>query len=183
VPVYAVGRERGIPYYVMRLIPGKSLAEIIRELRRPDNPDAADEGAGDQTEPDAMATTLANELASGRLVPGRDDADQAEPLASGAGQAMHAEMGPGSPQSPPPGSATTTLSVGGSSTCDRAYFRSAARLGVQAAEALDYAHREGVVHRDIKPANLLVDLRGHLWITDFGLARLPGARDPTPTGD
>jgi WD40 repeat protein len=48
--------------------------------------------------------------------------------------------------------------------------RWAAQLGVQAAEALEHAHQVGVVHRDIKPANLLVDVRGHLWITDFGLA-------------
>ena len=32
----------------------------------------------------------------------------------------------------------------------------------------------GVVHRDVKPANLLIDDRGQLWVTDFGLARLQG---------
>src|SRR5438477_406925 len=53
------------------------------------------------------------------------------------------------------------------------FFRTVARLGIQAAEALEHAHSLGVVHRDIKPANLLVDVRGNLWITDFGLARLP----------
>jgi tetratricopeptide (TPR) repeat protein len=46
-----------------------------------------------------------------------------------------------------------------------------ARLGVQAAEALEHAHQQGVIHRDIKPANLLVDMQGNLWVTDFGLAR------------
>ena len=58
-----------------------------------------------------------------------------------------------------------------SPTCDREYLRSVARLGIQAADALDHAHRQGIIHRDIKPANLLVDIHGDLWITDFGLAR------------
>ncbi len=54
---------------------------------------------------------------------------------------------------------------------------------MQAAEALEHAHEQGVLHRDIKPANLLVDGRGNLWITDFGLARLQGDAGLTMTGD
>jgi tetratricopeptide (TPR) repeat protein len=65
----------------------------------------------------------------------------------------------------------------------RTFFRTVARLGVQAAEALEHAHQMGLLHRDIKPANLLVDLRGQLWITDFGLARVRDEAGPTLTGD
>ena len=112
LPVLAVGCERGVHFYAMRLVDGFTLADAIRELRQADD--------------------------------------------------TSAERWDGS-------SALATLTTDGS-TRSPDYFRAVARLGIQAAEALDHAHATGVIHRDIKPSNLLLDARGHLWVTDFGLA-------------
>src|SRR5437868_1786791 len=65
----------------------------------------------------------------------------------------------------------------------RHFFRQVARIGVQAAEALSYAHGQGIVHRDIKPSNLLLDTQGTVWVTDFGLAKAEGMEELTQTGD
>ena len=58
-----------------------------------------------------------------------------------------------------------------------------ASIGVQVAEALEYAHKQGIHHRDIKPSNLLLDTQGTVWVTDFGLAKADDQQNLTHTGD
>ncbi len=50
------------------------------------------------------------------------------------------------------------------------YFRSVARVMLDAAEAVHHAHEAGIIHRDLKPSNLMVDTAEHCWVLDFGLA-------------
>jgi WD40 repeat protein/tRNA A-37 threonylcarbamoyl transferase component Bud32/DNA-directed RNA polymerase subunit RPC12/RpoP len=60
---------------------------------------------------------------------------------------------------------------------ERPDFRKSARLVLELAEGLDYAHGLGIVHRDVKPANVMVDEQGQPHVMDFGLARFEGSEE------
>jgi WD40 repeat protein len=75
----------------------------------------------------------------------------------------------------------TSRSVSGGSAWLRG--KAAAKIGLQVARALEYAHRQGTLHRDIKPSNILVDGLGTAWVTDFGLAKAAEDEDLTRSGD
>src|SRR5690242_4483092 len=55
------------------------------------------------------------------------------------------------------------------------------RIFTQLADALSYAHTNGVIHRDLKPANALIDSHGNIFLTDFGIARLLESASPRLT--
>lgn len=64
----------------------------------------------------------------------------------------------------------------------RPYFLQVARWIADAADALHYAHGQGIVHRDIKPANIILATDRRIMITDFGLAKSSGEQSVTMTG-
>ena len=60
--------------------------------------------------------------------------------------------------------------------------RRAAEIMAQVADALDFAHKRGVVHRDVKPGNILVGPGGRIKLTEFGIARAAEGTRLTATG-
>jgi serine/threonine protein kinase/tetratricopeptide (TPR) repeat protein len=158
-PVYAVGCEGGLHYFAMQFIEGQTLAAVMALLR-----DRVAINLWCRTGADAPTVTLNHDGS-----PPADAGDTPYP-------------GPYGATTPDRDLPAIELS---NQYClhRRAYHRMVARIGIEAALALEHAHQLGVIHRDIKPGNLMLDHSGHLWVTDFGLARLASEVGPTVTGD
>jgi serine/threonine protein kinase/WD40 repeat protein/regulation of enolase protein 1 (concanavalin A-like superfamily) len=155
VPVYEVGEDGAYCFYAMQFIRGQGLDKVLEELRSLRDARPGDEGRPARS----AALSLLTEAYQG------DAPKPAPPPAKTSSVSL-------------PGDADRSAAESGHA----AYHRGVARVGVQAAEALDHAHREGVVHRDVKPSNLLLDADGRVWVADFGLAQTDGAA-LTVTGD
>ncbi|HEV3445365.1 MAG TPA: serine/threonine-protein kinase [Gemmataceae bacterium] len=176
VPVFGVGEHDGMPYYAMQFIHGQGLETVLEEVRRLRAAQAKFPVAPFDAAPE-MGVTVAQGLLTGRFATvSLDGALEADSRAPVAGV---------SSQSDRPGESSNGSSAGSRSFArpDAEYYRSVARIGVQLADALAYAHQQGVLHRDVKPSNLLLDTQGAVWITDFGLAKDDSNIDLTEPGD
>ncbi|WP_182867176.1 serine/threonine-protein kinase [Stieleria mannarensis] len=162
VPVFGVGHHSGLHYFVMQRIKGVGLDEIIQRAKTGSQQDlSADEtrqwrcGAGSTADSGSIRS-----LRLARLFGRRED----DPPTT-------APTGDGAVADPDLASEMTSS------------FVRAAGIGVQVADAIHYAHSQGVLHRDIKPSNLMIDPGGTVWVTDFGLATALQQDQPVDRND
>jgi WD40 repeat protein/serine/threonine protein kinase len=199
VPVFGVGEQDGMPYYVMQFIQGLGLDEVLDQVKRLGNTGQVSNESVRKRPVENLphdklpAAKVARSLLTGEFprtndpneemaVPATVDAPQGED------QRADGLRSPALPDAFELSSSSVVLpgqSRDGSKSKHRkqTYWQSVARIGVQVAEALEYAHKQGINHRDIKPSNLLLDTQGTVWVTDFGLAKADDQQNLTHTGD
>jgi len=175
VPVFGTGEANGRHFYAMQFISGHPLDAVIDEVKRLKGKPGSDSTPVAQSE--RSVTVVAEALVTGTFAAAVVVTDSS-PTRTHAGPPSG-----GSPSSSSSVTDTSAVSSPSFSGGGNSYWATVARVGVQVADALAYAHKQGIQHRDIKPANLLLDLQGVVWVTDFGLAKSNDADDLTHTGD
>ncbi len=203
VPIFGVGHHEGHHFFVMQFIDGMGLEKVIARARAAVSPASGEPGstadgcAGDarDDQPDSVALLFATASSSASGATDSGTEPSADRRAASESDAATAASTPSTIHAPPIKDDTSNRQSATASDAEspahrpaavqpgRPYWKRVAEIGMQVAEALHYAHQQGTLHRDIKPANLMIDQRGVVWVTDFGLARAMEHSDISHTSD
>ena len=199
VQIYDMGVESGVPYYAMEYVRGETLQQIQERWQEEDGRDDGSSTQGIAVLEEKMASTP-------RLIRLSDEGETArhnglQPLADGKAVDTPSLLKEGGlaptlpyrakdttqdllPKKPTPAAPGRHVSPTESHPARQEasrplFYRQLALMFAGAAEALHFAHTEGILHRDIKPSNLILDAGGKLRILDFGLAWIEGQENLT----
>jgi len=161
VSVFGVGEFDGYHYYVMEYVDGISLKSAVESLTT----------AGTSVGTSVDKTELQGQTVGDGNVSTVGNSE----LIVGDGESF--ETNDESQQILVPKAQNRSLF-----SSDPNRFRWVGKIGAQVADALGYSHEMGMLHRDIKPANLMLDDKGQVWITDFGLVKIADEEQLTKTG-
>ncbi|MCA9137616.1 MAG: serine/threonine protein kinase [Planctomycetales bacterium] len=167
VPVFGVGQHDGLHYFVMQRIKGIGLDEIIYRAKsagvtcRPGRSGLRDETIDQLRHPDSTAASgAARSIDMEGNVSWVRRKLRSDEQACDTAADDHVDL-----------------------VWDAFNPQRSARIGIQVADAVHYAHSQGVLHRDIKPSNLMIDADGTVWVTDFGLATALQEEQPVDRSD
>lgn len=187
VPVFEYGEAEGLHFYAMQFIHGENLDRVIADIKRlrsESNGRAMPRQEVDGNAP--LSRTERSESVAMGMVTGEAKwlvatEKVTEPLGvqPSASSLSSTELRASNKSLENEQQAVDKLSdsVFGSSEgtgisgSRNTYHKRVAAVGIQVADALEYAHSHGVLHRDIKPSNLILDTEGVVWVADFGLAK------------
>jgi serine/threonine protein kinase/WD40 repeat protein/Flp pilus assembly protein TadD len=182
VPVFGIGEHAGHHFYAMQLIHGQTLEAVlagVRRLRDIASPGPAATLSWDQR----AATVIAGRLIDGGFAEATSRISSDEKTRDTTESIAPSEAVDRAPAAPGDPSVTAVTSVSFAELGASHYHRRIARIGLQVAEAIAYAHDQGVLHRDIKPSNLLMDHLGTVWVLDFGLAKAEAVGEHSASRD
>ena len=176
VPVFDVGEFGDKCYFAMQLIQGQNIDLVVKELQSlrgnaskfvPSDTKVPSTLSAPNDDSDLTNAIIQNptvvEAAKDVAVPPKDSMGLPSRLVYDQTELGHSSVARSS--------LFTNVRGSFAGQDEASYFRRVAAVGIQIAEALNYAHASGVLHRDVKPSNIILDIEGTAWILDFGLAK------------